>query len=221
MTELFLFSFVDLILLLGAENIFYISLAIMTVLCSLCTVIGATKRSYGFVKRCWIILVSVAVMSINVGAELIVNNKIIYLPFLCAFNLVCLSIALFVPKKENEISSEQINFARRIDCKARSENEQNSDIKKPFNLTKQPLEVLKVQQENEPKNQKSDLDFSHVKTILSKLDFYSLKENDRKQIKELETNLVLAEQEGLDQRAKESINDGLGALLKIMSKYGI
>ena len=65
------------------------------------------------------------------------------------------------------------------------------------------------------------LDFSHVKNVLSRLDYFSLSPADKRQVKELEATLVLAEQGDFSDVVKERVNDGLGSLLKIMSKYGV
>ena len=48
----------------------------------------------------------------------------------------------------------------------------------------------------------------------------SLSQGDRKTIKELELNVLGAENGDDRIETKRKINDGLGALLKIMAKYG-
>ena len=44
---------------------------------------------------------------------------------------------------------------------------------------------------------------------------------DKKVVKEIEYSLLLAEREGISNRTKFQINEGLQSLLKIMSKYQI
>jgi hypothetical protein len=53
------------------------------------------------------------------------------------------------------------------------------------------------------------------------LDYYGLNQSDKRQVKELETAIFEAENYQMTNELKCRINDGLGALLKIMSKYGI
>ncbi len=66
-----------------------------------------------------------------------------------------------------------------------------------------------------------ELNFSHVKSVIDKLDYYGLSANDKKQVLELERAIKDAETDGFSLELKSRINDGLGALLKIMSKYGV
>lgn len=66
----------------------------------------------------------------------------------------------------------------------------------------------------------NELDYSHVKNVIARLDYFGLKESDRRQIHDLEASLSEAERGGCSQGLKERINDGLSSLLKIMSKYG-
>lgn len=65
-----------------------------------------------------------------------------------------------------------------------------------------------------------ELDYSHVKNVIARLDYFGLKESDRRQIHDLEANLSEAERGGNSPDLKDRINDGLSSLLKIMSKYG-
>jgi hypothetical protein len=65
------------------------------------------------------------------------------------------------------------------------------------------------------------LDFTHVKNVLKRLDYYSLNPTDKRQVRELETLIFKAENGEQSKEIKQELNDGLGALLKIMSKYGV
>ena len=65
------------------------------------------------------------------------------------------------------------------------------------------------------------LNLSHVKNILKRLDYFDLTQADRRQVRELETAVFQAEMHFDDLEIKEKLNDGLGALLKIMAKYGV
>ena len=69
--------------------------------------------------------------------------------------------------------------------------------------------------------EKCEIDFSHAKSILSRLDCVPLSASDRRKVKDLEHTVIQAESGEYNPQTKSKINDGLGALLKIMSKYGI
>ena len=66
-----------------------------------------------------------------------------------------------------------------------------------------------------------DLDFSHVKNVIKRLEYYSLSQQEKQQVEELKGCLCDAERGDGEQGLKAKINDGLGALLKIMAKYGV
>ena len=65
-----------------------------------------------------------------------------------------------------------------------------------------------------------DLDFSHVKNVIARLDYFGLSQSDRRQIHDLEAGLAEAERGENTPEVRDRINDGLSSLLKIMSKYG-
>ena len=65
-----------------------------------------------------------------------------------------------------------------------------------------------------------EIDYSHVKNVIARLDYFGLKESDRRQIHDLEASLSEAERGVNSEELKGRINDGLSSLLKIMSKYG-
>ncbi len=66
-----------------------------------------------------------------------------------------------------------------------------------------------------------DLDFSHVKNIMARLDYYSLNPTEKRQVDHLKSLVGDAERGVFAKDLKGDINDGLGSLLKIMSKYGV
>ena len=80
------------------------------------------------------------------------------------------------------------------------------------------VEKLESVKETSPQPRKEKTDFSHVKSVIERLENFPLSTSDRKQIKELENAIILIENGTEDDY---SINDELGALLKIMAKYGV
>jgi hypothetical protein len=113
-----------------------------------------------------------------------------------------------------KITEKQKSLVKFIDqeIKFATDNQATPDIQTTFNTEKPQKEKTASDYE---------LDFQHVKSVINRLDYFGLKESDKKQVKELENALLLAEKGYFGQETKEKINDGLGALLKIMSKYGV
>ena len=111
------------------------------------------------------------------------------------------------PKKQDE-SKEFIKF---IDEKIAEQE------KKPIINDMEIVEPI----EEEKSETVDGLNLSHVKNILNRLDYFNLSQADRRQVRELETVVFQAERHFDDLEIKEKLNDGLGALLKIMAKYGV
>lgn len=65
----------------------------------------------------------------------------------------------------------------------------------------------------------NETDYSHVLRVIDRLGYYNLSQSEKTTIGKLK-NEVMNETSGKgDRSTREKINDGLGALLKIMSKY--
>ncbi len=134
------------------------------------------------------------------------NEFIILIAIICllAIPIKCVGKK---PKKQDE-SKEFIKF---IDQKI-AEQDQKPIINKIEN--EKPIE-------KENSETVDGLNLSHVKNILNRLDYFDLSQADRRQVRELETAVFQAERHFDDLEIKEKLNDGLGALLKIMAKYGV
>lgn len=100
----------------------------------------------------------------------------------------------------------------------------DKEIEKSGAKDKKPDEEInetikcKTPADNPPKN---ELNFSHVKSVLERLDYFDLSPADKKQAELLKDALFSAERQGFTAETKGKINDGLSNLLKIMSKYGV
>lgn len=131
------------------------------------------------------------------------------------------SILFCLPSRTIKATEQQLEFARLIDRKVK--NQQNIKALKEQEHTnlikKQEVESIKLRQETEQKP--IEVDFTHVKNVLKRLEYYNLNITDKKQVKELENAILIAEKGEVDLKTKRNINEGLGALLKIMSKYGV
>lgn len=135
------------------------------------------------------------------------------------------SVLMMIPEKRIKLKEEQKELVRLIDKEINKEEPTYS----PKNIIPQqiltytekrdelPVEKITVKQRKEPDGK--EIDYPHVRNILSRLDYYNLTPTERKQIDLLRTNVLKAESG--DNSLKSEINEGLGSLLKIMSKYSV
>ena len=217
MGELFLFSFRDLSNYFNSELAFLMCFIAVFILTVICTIISISKTDYSVKNRLWVIFCFIGLLLIDFWIEHFILGGIKYLVLLVAVELISLSICLFVRKKQIIISDEKKSLARFLSRCAKKERP--AELKQDYG-TENRSEIIKATPKQDT-NLKEEIDFSHVKTVLKKLDYYPLKEQDKRSAKELESAINEAEENGLDQRLKQNINDGLGQLLKLMSKYAI
>ena len=145
----------------------------------------------------------------------IVTGEQNVLIFALSVNATLLGVLITLPSRKKKDNTVQVQLARELDNKYK---EQMLEEKKKATLS-QPVEriVPDVQIEREQKQ----VDFSHVKSVINRLERYNLSQNDQRQVRALENAINNAESGRTDFNTKESVNEGLGALLKIMSKYGV
>lgn len=213
MTELFFNFFKQVEYRLGAGGIFLISAGaivlmfiVQTLICSLCS-------GYGFRRRaCYLLYVGgICVLEYAIESKMQSEGFVI---LTLGLGLVLCSVLMLLPKRVVKANSEQIELARFLDRLATAPvNSVNRS--RTFNGN------IYTEQESKTKTSDDEVDFSHVKSVLSRLSYYSLTPSDKKQVNELECALNEAESGAISPIVKSRINDGLGALLKIMSKYGI
>ncbi len=133
-----------------------------------------------------------------------------------------LSLLSFIPIKlignKILIKGEQIDLARLIDGEYRRSlsKSEPKDNTEPEKLTPSHAEVVK-----ETVKPEEEIDFTHVKNVIERLNYYDLGASDKRVVSELTYNVSLAERGEYTPDLKSKINDGLGSLLKIMSKYGV
>lgn len=80
-------------------------------------------------------------------------------------------------------------------------------------------EAIKNVEITENNQNRSTLDYSHVKNVIRRMENMPISSSEKKQLKDLSVLLYRAEN-GDSELKRSEINDGLGGLLKIMSKYG-
>ena len=203
----------------------------------LCSIFSIKKEHYTIIKRLWIVFDFVAICIIQFWLERQMDRQNTYLLLTIGSCFLGLSICLFLPVKKIKISQEKRMFAQFLDRCAHNQTTEKIYCDKTENLSESEkcLKASKVfsspiishnhsdgasQNLNNDKV-KDEIDFSHIKGILAKLEYYPLKEQDKKSAKELENAILEAQENGLDRKLKQTINDGLGALLKIMAKYAV
>ncbi len=148
--------------------------------------------------------------------ELVFMNKTLAVITLSFLGVLC-GILMCLPNKSKiKQTDAPIQFARFIDEQVKKEQRTPSV---PIRQVDGERIVLKEMPENN--NSAPEVDFSHVKSVIKRLEYYNLTPSDKRQVTELERSIFTAERNGITPEIKESVNDGLGALLKIMSKYGV
>lgn len=125
-------------------------------------------------------------------------------------------IVVFICEKgANTSDNEQAyQFVRKIDDQIKAQE----SVETPPIYTS--TQILRCVEEKE-KERRSQIDFSHVRSIIDRLNEYELSSNDRHAVRELEIALFDAEKRGEGVEIKARLNDGLNSLLKIMAKYGV
>lgn len=193
-------------------------------ICILCFIISLVlcmaKRGYTIKKRSVFLLVYLAVLIFEYA--IFYGQAEVVFCYLTLFFVVAFCMPIFyirVRKKKEIFNSKQLELARifdnalRVDNKAKltlgekMEDRQENEIIVSSNV-KKPME--KVEQKT---------DFSHVLNIIKRLNAMQLSPYDKKKVIEIQSLILLAKKQPLDKEAKERINSGLGALIKIVAKY--
>jgi len=207
---------------LGADVFFYIAVGLI-LLFFLFSVVMVKVFGKPIVKRAYIIF-SVSVTLAEAGLLIPCGTADITYALITAAFSVFLYIPLYYLKQKTvKVKNGQREFIRYIDGEIKKERELNKNKEKnDFERTAYgddyQIDRLRPQKE---KPVEADVDFSHVKNVLSRLSYYDLSPADKKQIRTLKETVAYAENFGYNDDLKSQINDGLGALLKIMSKYKV
>lgn len=236
MNELFLFSYNNFLAYFNTSSLAIICGALVLFLSLLCGITSLKKEGYGILKRLWLVLTFVGICLIELWFENQLKGQKSYLTLTIGLCFLSLSICLFLPVKSTKISAEKRMLAQFLDRCAHSKTPVNDSgvLKDDFSINQESVKPSKIlsspiikqnnlseKNKKQTNGQNDEIDFSHVKSILAKLEFYPLKEQDKKSAIELEKAILEAEENGLNTALKQIINDGLGALLKIMAKYAV
>ena len=187
-------------------------------------------RDYSFAKRGWFVLFCGATCLAQ--AVFTPKGEKVFVIFTLSISLLLCS-CLFSVRVRRKVDKEHKKLIDFIDGQIRRSGSQPRvsvhPTKSDIDILDQPL-VKDCQEDRKAQTttnlvhndkQHKELDFTHVKSVISKLSYYGLSQSDKRQVQDLETALYQAEQGEDVPGLKSRINDGLGALLKIMSKYGI
>ena len=227
--------------LLSAEGVFLVVFICILIGFIINLILSLSLNSYDYKKRRWFICLSLSALLLQITFELNAGGSGALIALTAAIAIPLIYFCLIIKGKTRLEKQKQIELARYIDRKVYGEQEapqifKSSQIYSPIEEEKKVCSVDSDKEEQEinnirPSNVKDflnsrraleyNLDFTHVKNVLSRLDYYSLSPSDKRQVKELEVTLAQAETGEFLDEIKEKLNDGLGSLLKIMAKYGI
>ena len=215
---------------LTSEGVFLVCCAIIFLAFIVNLILWATVKNYKKSKRRWFYFTVPTVISLQVSMSLFASESGAYIALIVFFAIPLIGVSLSLKERGAVIKKEQIDLAKYFDAKARevkpikelNELDNGYDIDREDKEAYKPLSPSNVQQLlNDERQKEYGLDFSHVKNVLSRLDYFSLSPADKRQVKDLEVTLAQAERGEFTLSLKEKLNDGLGLLLKIMSKYGV
>lgn len=205
---------------LSAKAIFLLSIIIISIFFIIALIKSLHVRGYGIKKRIWFIIFSLGVLACQLGViklkEFNVGgfylalglSVILYIPILC------------IRERKVNVTKEQSEFIKNLTKHSSAINNITSIKSRP--KTESILRCEKETMLPTPDfNNQFQLSFQHVKKVIEKLNYYGLSSADKKTVLELSDAIEQAEQGGFNQNLKIKINDGLGALLKIMSKHGV
>lgn len=236
MIELFdnIFTFINIFL--GAEGVFLICFSLLLACFIIVLILALRKNNYLLKKRLWFFFVVYSVVELEKGLETLCLFSNGFSTLTLALGLL-FCIPVFYVKKGKEKTQKARDLVKFIDEQIHNNvleytptSFQENDLKKPIrveNFAQQPQKEEQIntgqfiEKRKETKSNPCDLDFTHVKNVIARLEYLSLGNSDRRQIRELESVVAQAEAGDYTPNTKEKINDGLGALLKIMSKYGV
>ena len=199
--------------------IYYI--ALLTIAFIPAIILSVVKVNYNRKKRLWYLAFSTCVLVAFAGFNLLAKESVGVFAIAVAICGLLNAIVFCLPTKRGEKEDAPRELIRLIDREIQGEREDEKE-ELPFKITKhEKVNERELEREIEQGAGKYELDFSHVKSVISRMEFFPLTASDKRQVKELENAVYCAEHGEFTKENKERINEGLGALLKIMSKYGI
>ena len=204
---------------------FAVYIAVMLLAFILALVITVVKEGQSRIKRTWFHVFSACTLVGFSGVAVLANESVGVLLLALSVCGIFNMIIFCLPEKKVRISDAPKELIRLIDREINSPQEQNQTFQS-YRTAKNTVgynHVAEIQKDNDkPQEDRAyELDFSHVKSVIERMEFFPLTATDKRQVRELENAVYQAEHGEFNRENKERINEGLGALLKIMSKYGV
>lgn len=210
---------------LNINTIFIISIITLSTVFVLCLTLSVFLREYGRAKRAWFLFVAGGISFFERAFTIGKDGGQALFCLTLAIGMIFSGIIFMVRVREKKASKEQKELLRLIDNHVKSteiEREDNyryNDVR--VNAEPGQSGLMDSEHLNLSPVKDYGVDFEHVKRVIDKLQYYSLSQSDRKQVQDLTYALNDAERQGFSPLVKSKINEGLGALLKIMSKHGV
>lgn len=217
------FAFLEwLDLNLGVSGIFFILLAVELLLSLLCLLLTLCKCGYGIKNRLWLVFCGIFLLTVDIAFTLHYHKSALFPLVLFAFIALTVGVILLLPEKQGVFTKESLTLAEFLSKRAKEQGGETPVYRENTERIKAGGgQVCLDREEGEKAKEDLGLDFTHVKNVIERLNCFSLTPSDKRQVKELETALFKAESGEGGDMIKEQVNDGLSALLKIMSKYGV
>lgn len=181
-------------------------------------VLSICVYDYTLKKRAWFFIVLSSINCFCLALFSIAQTGLVYFSLSLGISFCFLSPIVCVRVRKKEIGEKELQLARVLFEKANAQRVDNFKEKPPLET-----EQTNIKKEKEKQGFTTDLelDFSHVKNVLDRMEFYPLNQAEKKQVADLGALIYSAERGVVDEKTSEKINDALGALLKIMSKHGV
>ena len=208
--NVFLWSILSAI---SGTGVFFICQTLILIAYVIILILNKRNRAKRFKIVARFCIFCLGVLVIECSILVCIRARIEFL-FCSLGSIFILLSTLVFPFEKNLVKDEHKKFIKFIDDEIKKDRENL-----PEKTVDQTNTIKPVQVKNDiPLG--IDLDFEHVKNVISRLNYYPLTQNDKRQIAQLEAVLVSAERNENVEQIKSKISDGLSSLLKIMSKYG-
>ena len=231
---------------LGLDGIFFLAVGLITAVFITLFILHCVRRGKTKKERFIFILFTAGMIIFQMAGNLAAGS--VYAWELLVFPLITLSFAslLFIffvlfGEREFRIRKEHKDLIRIIDKKIKDSdggevasrlkaaedfikgNSENSYIEEKENEQPENYKITceKSLEKNNSAVKPPELDFTHVKNVIERLNYYNLNSAEKRQVKDLKYAVSRAESGNALPETQSQINDGLGAVLKIMAKYGV
>jgi hypothetical protein len=206
----------------------------MTVGLLISLILTLFNRNYKKSARLWFCLLVGGITLGQASITLIAKFHMGYVLLSLSVGVLYLIPVFFISGRSGTIKEEERQLISFIDGQIAkmgqeeraNDNSVNRTINNNASMPIGQVQVLKAKQDDfapisNVVNGVQVPDFTHVKSVMDRLEYFPLTPADKRQVKDLEVTINMAERGEPNPDLKNKINDGLGALLKIMSKYGV